>query len=403
MGADATLVQGAYNANKYAKSGVDAAFRRFGDSLNDGIGKLKSKKDSDAAEAEAEEPTVSEKEKAKEESKKASLDVIDENAAKVENEPGLNHPGDQKLIRDQAESWRSEYVNATPAQRKALMSDLDATAKTAGEFVNLKSEFAADWNTRNIAGGKSGEGLSASISTADEEFIGKLMDPANSDLVENRTTDEEGKVTVEYGIIGKDGNFMSSTQAQTYLDGLRVDHTSLNKIKDYRDAAKSTVDTADENTPFDRDSVGRDINEVVRNGNIRSLMYDNQFGNTSFMEDLQEGTLANPLTYTQLGMDEYTAKKYDNNNDGKLNGGDNLSKADMDGILDYFANSDDTLKLREGMVKDYYTAHVENQWNKAYKAKHGKPFGQPVVAENKITPGGVVNKVDGKQVWTPEA
>jgi len=380
MGADATLVQGAYDANKYTKQGVDAATRRLGDSLSDTVGKLKARKDAEAVE-DLEEATTEVEVDEVEEAVKVQDAETDENAELAIDKPGLNHKEDQQLIGDQAESWRRDYINATPAEQKDLMKQLDDTAKTAGKFVNLKQEFAEDWTARNVEGGKSGVGMSASITTTDKDFVNKLLSPENSDLIENRTKDKDGKVTVEYGIEGPDGKFMSSTQAETYLKSLQVDVVSTTAIGDIRLAQKAGMVTSNPETGFDREEVGRQVKDIVNNSTKRSMMYDNQFGDTSFIEDLKAGMLAKPVTYAQLGLSEYDAKKYDNNLDGEFDSKDNLSKEDMKALMDRFETSDDTAELRTNMLEDYLTNHIERQWSKAYKDKYGKDFGIPVSNE----------------------
>jgi len=328
MATDTTLVQGAYDANKYRGQAVDEAHRRIGDNLNDTVGKLAANKraEKEALEIKAEEALA--------------RGVGDE---------------DKEQVKSRVQLLQDEFIDPnTSEQRKQELQqeivNLGANMQEVNEITGAFAESAM-----------SGDDISGGATSEQTEFLNLILSDGKR-VIEN--PDKPG----EYGF-DFNGNFISTTKADKMLGQTQKDVDSFEGLRDITTANSGLVDTQDESVGFDREKVMRDVKGVIKNaGNIRSLMYDSNFDDTSFIEDLVGGGLN--IKYTDLGLEPPAGDE-----DGEFNPQDNLSEEDKQSVINAFVDKEE---LSTPLLEAYFVQHTENRWNQAYKQKHNKDWVAPV-------------------------
>ena len=378
MATDTTLVQGAYDANKYRGQAVDAAQRRLGDNLNKKVGELadrgRAEKEAEAKAAEALE------EKSPEEVAREDMNIAtDDSADEVLDKDGGIENEDYSTVKDVvSDEWRLEYINGDEGVKTAMMANLKETTGQMATLVEARKSLATEWGDRNVKGGSSGQGISASVGGDDEEWVNQFLSKEKPTIITRKTKDKNGKSKTEFGVEDKNGEFITMKQADKYISSLNVDVESFNSLTTVTEQSVGLVDSQSEDIGFDRETVTQNVKSVIKNGNPRSLMYDNNFSDTSFIEDLEDGGFN--IKYTDLGLTPPAGDE-----DGEFNPQDNLSEEDKKSVIDAFI-ANETLSIP--MLENYFVQHTETRWNKAYKQKYNKDWGVPVSGSGLITPGG---------------
>ena len=248
------------------------------------------------------------------------------------------------------------------------MANLKETTGQMATLVEARKSLATEWGDRNIKGGSSGQGISASIGEDDEEWVNQFLSKEKPTIITRKTKDKNGKSKTEFGVEDKNGEFITMKQADKYISSLNVDVESFNSLTTVTEQSVGLVDSQSEDIGFDRETVTQSVKSVIKNGNPRSLMYDNNFSDTSFIEDLEAGGFN--VKYSDLGIEPPAGDK-----DGEFNPGDNLSEEDKKSVIDAFIANE---ALSIPMLESYFVQHTENRWNQAYKQKHNKDWAAPV-------------------------
>ena len=382
MATDTTLVQGAYDANKYRGQAVDTAQRRLGDNLNEAVGKIAANKRKEE-EAAAVDGTVPQ-EKSQEELAQEELNSeTDDNALEVANKEGGLENNDYNTVKDVvSDEWRLEYISATPEEQTALMASLNDTTTQMSSLVDSRKNLATEWGDRNIKGGKTGSGISAGVTSSDEAWVNQFLDGDKPTVITRKTKDKDGKTKTEFGVENKDGEFITMEKANSYIESLNVDVNAFEELRNITEQSSGLVANQDESIGFDKEKATRDIKGIIKSGNTRSLMYDSNFDDTSFIEDLEKGGFN--IKYTDLGLEPPAGDE-----DGEFNPQDNLNEEDKQSVINAFV---DKKELSTPLLEAYFVQHTENRWNQAYKQKHNKDWGVPVSGDGLITPGGDNNQ-----------
>ena len=181
MGADATLVKGAYEANKYRGQAVDAAQRRLGDSLNEGVSQI-------AANKRAE---------------KEALEVKAEEAAAR----GVGEE-DKEQVKGRVLTLQEEFLdpNTTEQKKQELQEDLSKLAKNMNDVNEITGSFAES---------VMGQDISAGATTEQSEFLNHILSDGKR-VIEN--PDKPG----EFGF-DLNGSFISTTKANKMLSQTQID------------------------------------------------------------------------------------------------------------------------------------------------------------------------------------
>lgn len=266
--------------------------------------------------------------------------------------PGLTDKDYDKKI-EELNKMRADYIWADNASRMKIMRHM----------VDMKAEQdALDAEKKALA-----------ESIEDEENgVG-----GNKDFMEDEKM--EGLLEAYQNGPDDDGIYRDSAGNEYTEDEIkeltndknRKDGASEDIIRDlalqFRDVSAESFDNAfrsDGNKKFNWEETYAKIDNVVSNGNFRSLVNDNmiQGRSATFRDDL-EASLMNQ-TYTGFGIeaDSYTDPNLDGDNDYTT-----ISPEDAKVIADEFLKMDDNGEPvnpdAKKWVTNYYTAHMEKQFN----------------------------------------
>jgi len=369
MGADATLVQGAYNATRYTKGKVDTATKGLGDSLSNTVGKLKDNKDKQVEEVKKVENTkVSDAKKeqdrldllarkAKEKEAKRRLDGFNAAAEEVRNADGSLPKGDFVAMQSEVEMLRDDFLSDDPVVQAGAQHDLATMTAASGEVKALRLQISKNVENKDFSASMSNENQDFYTSTMGKEPI----------IMYKQEVDKDGKPTSKtVGVKGPDGEWMSTTAYSAMMEGDMIDVKSQSSLLDLK-TAKTKEGTDGRSTDvYDGESVSEAVTNIIKgSSNTRSLMYDVQFGTTSFVDDLSNSDMLNNFKY----KNEYPSfKEFDTNGDGELNDLDELTKEDKDAIAKNVADNPELEELRNGLLNIYLSSHVEKSWKKAHDA-----------------------------------
>lgn len=347
MATDTTLVQGAYDANKYRGQAVDAAQRRLGDDLNEAVGKIAANK------------------RKEEEAEAARKAAANEAAQKVLDTDGQSSNSEDEFYRQHLEEKKQEYLDAKEEglPTEGIIKDLNTETGLKAGFKEDKIRLASNYVGKSEEGGAQtagGFGLALDKDPDTKAFLEANMEP---EFIKN----EEGEI----GIVGPDGEFMTREAFTGLQTSFEVDDESFSKITELTATVKKLGADSSPEDPFDREEASNGIRDIVVNGNMSSLMNDPGFGGTSFVDDLKSGTIYNGgLTYSDLGIEQV-------GDDNIVSEDDGLSDDDINGVVDAFVdpkNQDWNVKERQDMVIDYFTTHLERNYNKEHNKVLQKSF-----------------------------
>ena len=349
MGADATLVQGAYDANKYRGQAVDAAQRRLGDSLNEGVSQIAANK---RAEKEAEAKAAEAKEAA-----------ANDAAQKILDTDGTPTNEDNEFTRQHLEDEKKKYLEAVDNKEptEGILQDMNNLTGIEASLKEVKFRLANNQLGKSVEGGaqtSGGFGLALERDPESKAFFEANMNP-------KRIKNEEGEVGVE----GPNGEFMSVKAFEDKVASFEVDDTSFNSINDLSAKVKVMGVESSPEDKFDKEETSKSIREIVINGRENSLMHDPNFGGTSFVDDLRGGGM-NGLKYSELGLKQVGS-------DDIVSDDDKLTDEDTNSIVDAFVDPngpDWLMKERQDMLVDYFTTHLERNYNKEHNKVLQKSF-----------------------------
>lgn len=355
MATDTTLVQGAYDANKYRGQAVDAAQRRLGDNLNETVGKLAAnKKEVDEVEKKEVDAT---KKKAEDEEKErlSQLDTdFSEASEKFLNNGSLDE-ANYSATHDFVGSWKDGYINGTPKEQNQIMNRL---SNLSGDVASYKSTLSA------VAEAQQGGDFSNSVSSAKKEWYKKLLN-GEITLSPKQSEGEDGQQSYEMGIVNEDGEWMSQSALTNSFDEGLIDNNSISTVQNLGILQTKLGKESEGGIEFDPSSVTGGINTMIKNGNINSLVHDEILGDGSgtFADNLrQEKNLVN-LKFEDLGISDQYAYELDENKDGIISEGE-LSQEDIDGIVYEFTNNPSNKDALKEELKKYFIQFAKTNYEK---------------------------------------
>ena len=348
MATDQTLVRGAFAANRYYGDRKDAAMNKVGDTLNEGVGRLRDKYDSQQA---AEEAAAAQRSAA-----------ADEAAQKVLDTEGQDNAESDAFYREHLEQKKEEYLKAKEEglPTEGILKDLNTETGLKAGFKEDKIRLAGNWAGKSDENNQSAGGFGMALERDPDT---KAFLEANIEPTPMKRVNENGEE--EIGVVGPDGEFMTRKAFSDLVKSMEVDDESFNQLEDITMNYKKMGDESDVNDTFDREEASKGIRAVIDKGNLQSLMHDPGFGGTSFVDDLKTGDRLNGLKYSDLGIDAI-------GEDDIISPDDELSDDDKNAIVDAFTNPkgpDWLVKERKEMLVDYFTTHAERNYNKGHNKK----------------------------------
>jgi hypothetical protein len=350
MGADATLVEGAYRASKHYDMGLAEAKRRASDKISE-LGKKKPGVVDPASTKIKPTSKTPKQVKAEADTDKAATQDV-----------GVT-PGDKEQLRASLKEGQDrmyDYVsNKDNAGKDDLMAETQKKAEDMNAFEQTFTEVNEDWQNR---GEHTAYGYGNSLEYADEGEKEWLMDMIKGGSSNTKLQELDGQLFVE----GPNGEMYTEPELRKKLDGYKVSNEQFNQISDlasfYRE--KGISDGAG-NLSFDYEKAKGDIAQIIEGGNINSLALDKSFGNTSYMEDLfNSDDLAN-IKYEDLGIDPPEGDE-----DGAITAGDNIDEHLKGQIMKKLLDSEYKDGLKNSLT-NYFTSHLQRNYEAEMKLDLG--------------------------------
>jgi hypothetical protein len=394
MATDSTLVKGAYDANKgynIDKTGVSKAINKGVKDLSKAAKKRakeeeakekadklssieaadKARKNTEAVEDTSEQQHRQYKRKVAKESHEDRLataiemygqedSVLDsdrkDKTLALETKKGWeaaeDNPGIDSHFDNMREILEQQKKDIEPSKLKETgVKVLNKLSVGVQEFKLLKKR-ALDLNNKR----KDGSGFRRGISKYIDNLFSKMF---SGEIPLKAEEDANGEK--QLGVI-MNGEFLNMGDIGRLLDDNQVDVESQAGIIGIRDAQISLAENARPESVFNTEKVRSSITEVVNKGNLKSLVHDETFGGTSFAEDILKSDFAG-MTYSSLGLSDI----YDTDGDGKLTSNDNLSMEDKKAIVEELINNPNNASLLEEEVTNYFTAHIQKNWDMNHK------------------------------------
>jgi len=366
MATDTTLVQGAYNANKYTKSRVDAAKQGVGQNLNAAVGKIAGAKRAEAEVKKKEVDTAKVKAEADEKKRLAKLDKGFSEASQKFLQSGSLDEGNYNATHDVVEAWREDYINGDEKTRGMIMNRMNNLSGDVATYKGTLTEVATMQDESEFNNG---------VSPERKEWYKKLVDEEIT-MSPKQITGDDGGQSYEMGVIDENGEWMSQGALMDLLKSDEVDNVGIEYINDLGINQLKAGKEAKEGSEFDEDMVIGGISNMIKNGKINSLVNDEiiNIGKGSFKEHLLHKTKLVGMTYTDLGIPEDVAKKIGNGDDIVDSG--ELSEGDVEDIVKVFTTSPDHRDALEDELKRYFVQFTKKQYNKGYEEQYGKPSGK---------------------------
>jgi hypothetical protein len=361
MATDTTLVQGAYDANKYTKSRVDAAKQGVGQNLNTAIGKAAGAKRAEAEVKKKEVDTAKVKAEADEKKRLAKLDGDFSEASQKFLQSGSLDEGNYDATHDIVNAWRDDYINGDEKARGKIMNRMN---NLSGDVATYKGSL------EDVASMQEDGDFSNSVSPERKEWYSKLLN-GEITMSPKQSAGEDGEQSYEMGVVDEYGNWMSQSALTNLLDGDALDNNSIETANNLGIAQMKMGKEAKKDSKFDQGKVIGGINTMIKNGNINSLINDEILGDGSgtFADHLKQEANLVGMTYADLGIDKSVAKKIGNGDD-KVDSGE-LSQEDIDDIVKVFTTSPATKDALKDELKNYFVQYAKNQYNKGHEETHG--------------------------------
>jgi len=389
MAADSTLVKGAYDANKgygIDRSGISKAINKGIPALDKAVeksSKRKRKLEEEAREQrEAEEiKTRKQREvegrKAKQETASKShqdrlstaIDMYGNRKStwffdgtevdrkielqKIEIDNKYNKASDNLGVDSHFENFRSiveqQKKDIEPSKLKETgVKVLNKLSVGLQSFKDLKDRLVTAHRER-----KKGTGFQKNMDLETDELLANIA--AGNIPFSTRNVGDDS----ELGFKLANGDFLNVGDVERLLEDNQVDIESQNNINDIVSAQISKAVLADPRAEFNVPNVSKSIRGIVKRGNMNSLVNDEVFGGTSFIEDLFASNQLTGIKYRDLGVMDF----YDQDGDGEISADDNLSLEDQRAIVEELIDNPNQAGMLEDMVVDYYTQYVKTQWD----------------------------------------
>jgi hypothetical protein len=361
MATDTTLVQGAYDANKYRGQAVDAAHRRLGDTLNEAVGNIAANKRKEEEAKKKEVDATKAKAEADEKAKLAKLDSDFSEASQKFLQSGSLDEGNYDATHDIVNAWRDDYINGDEKARGKIMNRMN---NLSGDVATYKGSL------EDVASMQEDGDFSNSVSPERKEWYSKLLN-GEITMSSKQSEDEDGEQSYEMGVVDEYGNWMSQSALTNLLDGDALDNNSIETANNLGITQMKMGKEAKKDGKFDQGKVIGGINTMIKNGNINSLVHDEILGDGSgtFADHLRQEANLVGMTYADLGIDKSVAKKIGNGDD-KVDSGE-LSQDDIDDIVKVFTTSPATKDALKDELKNYFVQYAKNQYNKGHEETHG--------------------------------
>ena len=174
---------------------------------------------------------------------------------------------------------------------------------------------------------------------------------------------------IEQGIVGPNGEWMTKNQYQKLKESFEVDNDSMNAIHTMSQKFYSLGSEAGPENNWDgnmsmnvQSQVANIVDQSLAKGN--SIIYDSNFGHSSFFDDMVERDQLKGTPYSHLGID---ASAFDTDGDGKLSADDEITEEDRKAIYEAAMTSDLLKDDRRQWLTNYFTEHIKRNYN----ASHG--------------------------------
>lgn len=266
--------------------------------------------------------------------------------------PGLTDEEYDKKI-DELNEMRADYMWADNASRMKIMRHM-ADMKLEQDTIDAEKQELAN----SIEDEKNGIGGNKEFMESEEGQL--MLEAYKGGLVD---TDGDGKPD---SYVDSKGNNYSQEDMKKIIETQSKDGTSQDIIREMalqiRNVSSEQIDLSDPNAQFNWDNTYAQINNVIENGNFRSLVNDNmiQGRSSTFRSDFENALMNQTYTWFGIEADSYKDPNLDGDNDYTT-----ISAEDAKVIADEFLKMDEdgnpeNPEAKEWVTK-YFTAHMEKQ------------------------------------------
>ena len=396
MAADSALTEGAYRASRYIDLGERAAKQELGETLgNINIPMGKGKKQSSGGtipsggeadtsagvgdnnaqlqeKVEEAELVQTPDEELTDEGNEKKDEVIseenaDNNAADVEENPTSSNDTNNtnEGLLDLKEQYYDAVKNGDNNLAEQILNSIDGSADELEGWKEEISSTASNWTNRSKENGVDtprGFGMSLEKDPTTKKWFSDFINSGEKLVTRNTGSG------IEQGVIGPDGEWMTKNQYQKLKESFEVDNDSMNAIHTMSQKFYSLGSEAGPENNWDsnmamnvQSQVANIVDQSLAKGN--SIIYDSNFGHSSFFDDMVERDQLKGTPYSHLGID---ASAFDTDGDGKLSADDEITEEDRKAIYEAAMTSDLLKDDRRQWLTNYFTEHIKRNYNASH-------------------------------------
>jgi len=377
MAADATLVSGQFKAKQHYDMGQAAARNR----ASKMISQIKPKKKEEEVSTPQKPPQVKQVPQVKtitpevDPNKTTELIVPEEtNHVKAADEKktdntAQNNEGitsnDKEQIRnlneEKGKKFYTAVVNGDNADMEYLLSSASETADDMNAFNETLLQLNEDYLNK---GDHTQYGYGGAFTNAPEEEQQWVRDliKGGSDGMKLLTLDD--KLVVE-GPPKADGtvDYYTEPQLRNYLAQYEMDNATFNEIhnmaQDHRSKGEEAYQANKDGIQgsFNHGNVSRSVQSLVGRGNLRSMIFDKSFGNSSYADDIFNSDDLKNIKYSDLNLDPPEGDE-----GGTITQDDGINDDLKKQIIDKLLNDGNYKGALQKSVSNYFTSHIERNY-----------------------------------------
>ena len=379
MAADATLVSGQFRAKQHYDMGQAAARNRASKMISQIKPKKKEEEEVTTPKKapqvkqvpqvktitpEVEDPNVStELAPTPEKDPVKTADEKETDDAALENQGLLQGDKDQvrKLNEKRQKKFYTAVVNSDNADMEYLLSSAEGTANDMNAFNETLLQLNEDYSNR---GDHTQYGYGGAFTNAPEEEQQWVRDMIKGGSNGMKVLVINDQLVVE-GPPKADGtiDYYTEPQLRNHLAQYEMDNTTFNVVHDLaQEQRKKGEEEFKANKDgiqgsFDRGNVSRGVQGLVGKGNLKSMIFDKSFGNSSYADDIFNSDDLKNIKYSDLNLDPPEGDE-----GGTITQDDGINDDLKKQIIDKLLNDKRYESALQKSVGNYFTSHIERNY-----------------------------------------
>ena len=377
MAADATLVSGQFKAKQHYDMGQAAARNRASKMISQIKPKKKEEEEAPQKAPQVKQvpqvknitPEVEDPNKNTELNAPVETDPVKKNDEKKTDNNAKNNvgitPGDKEQVRNLNEENQKKFYTAVVNSDNPAMEHLLSSASETADDMNAFNETLLQLNGDYLNRGDHTQyGYGGAFTNAPEEEQQWVRDliKGGSDGMKLLTLDD--KLVVE-GPPKADGtvDYYTEPQLRSHLAQYEMDNTTFNEVhklaQEYRKKGDEDYQANKDGIQgsFNWGNVNRGMQGLVGRGNLRSMIFDKSFGNSSYADDIFKSDDLRNIKYSDLNLDPPEGEE-----GGTITQDDKISDDLKKQIIDKLLNDKRYEGALQKSVSNYFTSHIERNY-----------------------------------------